>query len=75
MGVVCRAMVANMFKRIAYMLDVKRPKLFLRTTHEEIPPLECEDAPGWLSWIQSRDDEVTTEFCCATHLHDLDRSV
>ena len=47
---------------------------FLRTTHEEIPPLECEDAPGWLSWIQSRDDEAITEFCCATHVHDLARS-
>ena len=44
------------------MFDVKRLTLFLRTTHEEIPPLECEDAPGWLSLIQSRDDEVATEF-------------
>ena len=42
---------------------------------DEVPPLECEDASGWLSFVQSRDDEVTTEFCCATHLHDLPRIV
>ena len=30
--------------------------------HEEIPALECEDAPGWLSLVQSRDDEVATKF-------------
>ena len=41
---------------------------------DEVPPLECEDAPGWLCLVQSRDDEATTEFCCAAHLHDLDRS-
>ena len=42
--------------------------------HEEIPSSECEDAPGWLCLVQSRDDEVATEFCCATHLHDFVRS-
>ena len=40
----------------------------------EIPLLECEDAPGWLCLVQSRDDEATTEFRCATHAHDLARS-
>ena len=38
---------------------------------DEVPPLECEDAPGWLSLVQSRDDEVTAEFYCAAHVHYL----
>ncbi len=75
MSVVGRAMIVNMLKRIAHMLDVKRPKLPSCMCHEEIPPLKCEDAPRWLCLVQSRGDEVTTEFCCATNLHDLPRIV
>ena len=59
---------------IRVLLDVKPPTLNFCMNDAEIPLLDCEDAPGWLCLVQSRDDEATTEFCCAAHVHDLARS-
>ena len=43
--------------------------------NEEIPLLECEDAPGWFCLIHSRDDVVATKFGGASCFHDLPRNL
>ena len=74
MEVVGGAVISNTFKQSAYCWMSNDQHCFFCMNDDEVPPLECEDAPGWLCLVQSRDDEATTEFCCAVHLHDLDRS-